>query len=190
MVENLVSEIMRRIRRKSVAIIISSEIMDKKLLNMLSILRMKINKLIGEVRFAEVIYEKSIPESHYKILLESGFTHKIASTNLELSFLLEVYDIVLSEKVDFIFLGTTSTNLIPLYMEIKKMANTYAIIPMMDIPMAFKNSFDEIIYIDRIDNIENIIRKQYIDIPNEEIIISVDSANIGSTSSKLKIEGL
>jgi len=151
MVENFLVEIYRKLRSKQVAIIIDGENLDSTILTKLSTLREKINEL-GEIRVAEVIFENKIAKRDFEYLRESGFTDMVVPGNIELSYLLETYDLVLEEKVDFLVLGTHREELIPLFTECRKTVTVFGLIDNFDsVSKAFIESFDGIIEVDKID---------------------------------------
>ena len=204
MVEQFLSEMYRRLRPTKVGIVLSGTVLSKEVLNSLPKLRKRIKDQVGEIRIAEIIHEKSLPPQEYEILLENGFSSKIIPVHLELGYLLEVYDLVLQNQVDLLILGSTSSNLLPLFNEIRKKVSLFLLSERKELPKGLVEAFDQVIYIDEIEDYEfEGIEKS---IENLETIIEdngketerktrqyhyndVDSSSIGIISEKSIEEG-
>lgn len=149
-IENFLLELFRRVRNNQVAIIIDGENFSKDFISQLSNLRDKV-KEIGQIRVAQVIYQNKLPDGHYDELLHAGFSEIIVPGNVELAFLLEVYDLVLENKIDFFVLGTHRDELIPLFSEIRKKHPVFSLIESYDIvSKAYIENLDGIIELDNI----------------------------------------
>ena len=152
MIENILADIYRRIRRKRVAILISGDIITDTILNSLPILRDKIKEDVGDLKIAEIINDQTLTSEYFDNIVQSGFTSWIIPTHLELGFLLEVYDIVLTNKADLLILGTKSRSLIPLFQEIKKDISLFIVTENKKINQALSESFDGVIQLDDLEN--------------------------------------
>lgn len=152
MIENILADLYRRIRRKRVAILFSGEIVSKNVLKSLPSLRDKIKEEVGDLKIAEIISNHTLPPDNFEDIIQSGFTSRIIPTHLELGFLLEVYDIVLTNKADLLILGTKSKALIPLFQEIRKDISLYIITENKNIDRALSESFDGVIQLDNLEN--------------------------------------
>lgn len=152
MIENILADIYRRIRRKRVAILISGDIITDTILNSLPILRDKIKEEVGDLKIAEIINDHTLTSEYFDNIVQSGFTSRIIPTHLELGFLLEVYDIVLTNKADLLILGTKSRSLIPLFQEIKKDISLFIVTENQKINQALSESFDGVIQLDDLEN--------------------------------------
>jgi hypothetical protein len=152
LIENILADIYRRIRRKRVAILISGDIITDTILNSLPILRDKIKEEVGDLKIAEIINDHTLTSEYFDNIVQSGFTSRIIPTHLELGFLLEVYDIVLTNKADLLILGTKSRSLIPLFQEIKKDISLFIVTENQKINQALSESFDGVIQLDDLEN--------------------------------------
>ena len=152
MIENILADLYRRIRRKRVAILFSGDIISKNILKSLPRLRDKIREEVGDLKIAEVINNHTLSSENFEDIVQSGFTSRIIPTHLELGFLLEVYDIVLTNKADLLILGTNSKSLIPLFQEIKKDISLFIITEDKNIDRALSESFDGVIQLDNLEN--------------------------------------
>ena len=151
MVEKFLAEVYQKVRNNRVAIFIDGESLSNEFVEILPILRDKVKEL-GEIRLAEVYYVNSVPKRDFELLRQAGFTDTIVPANIELSFLLEVYDNVLEEKADFLILGTQRDELIPLFAEIRKSVTVFALVDNKSkVSQAFLEAFDGIIEVNKID---------------------------------------
>lgn len=150
MIENILADLYRRIRRKRVAILFSGDIITKNILKSLPSLRDKIKEEVGDLKIAEIINNQTLSTTNFEDIVHSGFTSRIIPTHLELGFLLEVYDIVLTNKADLLILGTESKSLIPLFQEIKKEISLFIITEDQNINRALSESFDGVIQLDNL----------------------------------------
>lgn len=143
--ENFLQEIYRRLRSNQVGIFIDGEDLPKSILSALPTLRERL-KEIGEIRFAQVMYQSNIDENEFKVLRQTGFSDKIFPGNLELSLILEAYDVVLDKKIDFIIIGSTSDEMISLFTELRKTVTVFAFVDdIKRVSKAFQESVDGII---------------------------------------------
>ena len=150
MIENILADLYRRIRRKRVAILFSGDIITKNILKSLPSLRDKIKEEVGDLKIAEIINNQTLSSTNFEDIVQSGFTSRIIPTHLELGFLLEVYDIVLTNRADLLILGTESRALIPLFQEIKKDISLFIITEDQNINRALSESFDGVIQLDNL----------------------------------------
>ncbi len=150
MIENILADLYRRIRRKRVAILFSGDIITKNILKSLPSLRDKIKEEVGDLKIAEIINNQTLSTTNFEDIVHSGFTSRIIPTHLELGFLLEVYDIVLTNRADLLILGTESRALIPLFQEIKKDISLFIITEDQNINRALSESFDGVIQLDNL----------------------------------------
>lgn len=190
MVEKFLVDLFQRVKKNKIAIIISGNEVNDNLLNLLPKLRAKL-KNVGELKFASVIYEGNLPESHFNYLQEAGFSHRIVPSNLTLNYLIDVYDLFLKEDFDMIILGTNDVDLIPLITEIRKKCTIYGLVRENSVSKAIAESFDGLIKIESLDDFtfeEESIPEYTIDgsyIPSTKSDQIVDLANIGITSDKI-----
>ncbi|MHA2502969.1 MAG: hypothetical protein ACXAE3_08870 [Candidatus Kariarchaeaceae archaeon] len=151
-VENFLTEIYGRLRQKQVAIMIDGQSLSQGYLGYLPVLRDKVKEL-GEIKVAEVFYENTVPKKDFDSLRQAGFSDVVIPGNIELVFLLDAYELILDEKVDFIILGTHREELIPLFTEIRKSATVFGLVDKLsDVSKAFEESFDGIIEVENIES--------------------------------------
>ncbi len=192
MVEKFLVDLIQRVKKNEIAIILSGDFVDSELLEFLPKLKNKL-KTVGDIKVATVIYANKLPESHFDPLRKAGFSHKIAHSFLELNYLIEVYDLYLREEIDIIILGTKSEMLIPLFTEIRQKNTIYGLTK-GNLPVSIVESFDGMININAIEDFEFVEKKipdfamegsDYSDEDNDDFI---DITNIGTTSSKIVLE--
>jgi len=174
---------------------LSSEILDNITIQHLPELREKL-KEAGEIKFAYVFHDTALSDKQFQQLTEIGFQSKQIPNNLDLHYLLDVYDLALSKQADLFILGTTREDLIPLFIEMRKNYRVYALIN-QEVSKAFVESVDTIINHDKIEEfsllsthiteVENYLNYQN---GNGEIhelgdIQHMDDTNIGITSDDL-----
>lgn len=192
MVENFLQDLFSRFQKSRIAIIIRGDIIDQNMIGSLNVLRKKLKEL-GDIKISECMYENSLPEGHIDKLRASGFGNKIVPGNLDLNYMLYVYDLVLSNKADIFVLGTQDESLIPLYTEIRSTSTVFAFVKNSNLSSAFKESFDQIIFLDKIDEFNfnitdynemaNILNSTVTKLENVETTKeSMDELNIGTIS--------
>jgi uncharacterized protein (TIGR00288 family) len=196
MVEKFLADLFRVRRKQKIAIIIDGAVVSSKVLESLSVLVEKLRE-IGEIKIAQVISDVKSSEKDHTHLQESGFTEIVVPGNLELNLLLDIYDLVLSDKsIDIVVLGTHRRSLLPLYTELRKQVTILAFVCEEKMSKSFEESFDAIIHLDTIEEFtfqssdfsefENIVTGT--NGGSGELLIGndiVDDANIGIMSEDL-----
>ncbi len=182
------------------AILFSGDIISKNVLEALPKLQDKIREEVGDLKIAEIINNQTLSSANFEDIVHSGFTSKIIPTHLELGFLLEVYDIVLTNKADLLILGTESKSLIPLFQEIKKDISLYIITEDKNINRALSESFDGVIQLDKLEEFtfDNVSIQELAPLLDENLPLAstklvysqpssnvYDLANIGTTSDEI-----
>ncbi|MCY3410876.1 MAG: hypothetical protein INQ03_04480 [Candidatus Heimdallarchaeota archaeon] len=192
MVEKFLVDLFQRIKKHKIAVLLSGDVVDDQVIEFLSTLRLKL-KDIGDLKYARILYEDTIPEMHLDALRAAGFSHKIVPSFLELNFLIDVYDIYLVDDIDLFILGTNSESLIPMFTEIRQKGSVYWLQTGRECE-SIVGSCDGVISLSNIDEfIENQrdFNKYSIDGSSGEIEASfkqeIDLANIGPTSEKIDV---
>ncbi|NHK31080.1 MAG: hypothetical protein FK730_06990 [Asgard group archaeon] len=103
---------------------------------------------IGSIRAGKLITDKQLTEKESEIIKAQGFNEEIVGSEVDIHVTLEVLEFLNSDTFDIIGIGTTDSNLFPIFSRIKKEKKLLIISWKKDITPAMESIADYILYLD------------------------------------------
>ena len=134
--------------KKSIAIVIDGPtILPDFEIHKLSVLNEAL-KEIGTTRTGKVISDRQISQKESNLLNDQGFHEEIVGSDVDIHLTISILEYMNSKGIDIIGIGTTDSNLFPVYTRVKKEKKLLIISWKDNVTQAMESIADYILYLD------------------------------------------